>query len=101
MCCISVRIAIGNAITEHTARNSSSFGLGITAFVVKESCSVGEQKLQVTVAAHEAGVSLSGFFRNDGEGLGSSAVGLARLRPRAVAAAFRRALPHGRQTASL
>ena len=34
-----------------------------------------EQKLQVTVAAHEAGVSLSGFFRNDGEGLGSSAVG--------------------------
>lgn len=34
-----------------------------------------QQKLQVTVAAHEAGVSLSDFFRNDGEGLGRTALG--------------------------
>jgi hypothetical protein len=33
-----------------------------------------EQKLQVTVAAHEAGISLSHFFRNDSDGMGEPAV---------------------------
>jgi hypothetical protein len=34
-----------------------------------------EQKLQVSVAAHEAGVSLGGFFRNQSQGAGTAVVG--------------------------
>ncbi|MCP9771221.1 hypothetical protein KBY66_01045 [Synechococcus sp. Tobar12-5m-g] len=34
-----------------------------------------DQKLRVTVAAHEAGISLAGFFRGEGDGIGMAARG--------------------------